>query len=194
VDPRLRGDDDYFFSSASRYTFCESGARGLALGDLVDVLHALDHLAPQRVLAGQAAAAVAEADEELAVGAVGIGRARGADAAALVDLFRELGREVGIARAADADALGVAGLGHEALDDAVELDVVVEALLGQQLDALDVLGREVGAQLDEHTAGFQLDDEGVLGVGCLGKRKGGESQEGKGETGDETDHEKSSSC
>src|SRR5882672_8482014 len=60
--------------------------RGLAFGDLVDVLHAFDHLAPQRVLAGQAAAAVAEADEELAVGAVGVGRARGADAATLVDL------------------------------------------------------------------------------------------------------------
>src|SRR5262245_27748887 len=66
--------------------------RGLAAGDLVDVLHALDHLAPQRVLAGEAAAAVAEADEELAVGAVGIVGARGADAAALVDLARELGR------------------------------------------------------------------------------------------------------
>src|SRR5262249_3788652 len=35
-------------------------ARRLPARDLVDVLHALDHLAPQRVLAGEAAAAVAE--------------------------------------------------------------------------------------------------------------------------------------
>src|SRR2546423_11702937 len=84
--------------------------RRVAFGDLVDVLHAFHHLAPERVLAGQAAAAVTEADEELAVGAVGIGSARRADAAALVDLGGELGRQIGIARAAGTDALGIAGL------------------------------------------------------------------------------------
>src|SRR5688572_23986484 len=37
--------------------------RRLALGDLVDIIHALDHLAPHRVLAVEAgAAAVVEAD------------------------------------------------------------------------------------------------------------------------------------
>ena len=39
--------------------------------------------------------------------------------------------------------LDVAGLGHEAVDHAVEDDVVVVALLGQGLDLLDVLRREV---------------------------------------------------
>ena len=50
-----------------------------------------------------------------------------------------------------------AGLRHEAVDHAVEHDAVVEALLHQRLDALDVLGREVGAQLDHDIAlgGFQ---------------------------------------
>ena len=43
-----------------------------ALGQGVDELHAFDHLAPDRVLAVQVGGG-READEELAVGAVGIG-------------------------------------------------------------------------------------------------------------------------
>src|ERR1043165_7302833 len=83
--------------------------RRLAGSDLVDVVHAVDYLAPYRVLAGEAGAAPSvEADEELAVGAVGILRARRADGAALVGLLRELGRKVGIGGASLAGALGVA--------------------------------------------------------------------------------------
>ena len=44
--------------------------------------------------------------------------------------------------------LRIAGLRHEARDHAVELEAVVEALLGELLDPLDVLGREIGPQLD----------------------------------------------
>ena len=48
--------------------------------------------------------------------------------------------------------LDVAGLGHEAVDDAVEDDAVVEAFARERLDALDVAGGEVGAQADHHAA------------------------------------------
>src|SRR4249919_2853963 len=75
--------------------------RRLAFGDLVDVIHALDDLTPDGVLAGEArASAVGEADEKLTVGAVGIGGAGGADGATLVRLLRELSRKIGKVRAA----------------------------------------------------------------------------------------------
>ena len=76
----------------------------------------------------------------------------------------ELGRQVRVLRAAGAGALGAAGLRHEAVDDAMEDDAVVEALARQLLDALDVLGREVGAQRDDDAALGRLHDERVLGV------------------------------
>src|SRR3546814_10802038 len=62
---------------------------GLALGEGVDMLHAFAHLAPDGVLAVEKACVV-EADEELAVGAVGALRTRHrADAA---DMRFEIGR------------------------------------------------------------------------------------------------------
>ena len=85
-------------------------------------------------------------------------RARRADGAALERRRRELGRHVRQLRAAGAVARRVAGLGHEAGDHAMEGQAVVEALLGQRLDALDVLGREVRAQPDRDLAGLQFDD------------------------------------
>ena len=48
----------------------------------------------------------------------------------------------------DAGAVGIAGLGHEAVDHAMEDDAVVLVLERQLLDLRDVLGREVGAHLD----------------------------------------------
>src|SRR5829696_6383296 len=119
-------------------------ADGLAALDLVDVLHAFHNLAPGRVLLVEEAGVV-EADEELRIRRVRRLRARhGADAAD-VRLGIELGLEVRQVGAAGPGAVRAAGLGHEALDDAVEGDAVVEALAGKRLDALDVAGREVGA-------------------------------------------------
>src|SRR5450432_3790142 len=60
----------------------------LAALDLVDVLHPLDDLAPDRVLAVEERG-VAEADEELAVARIGVGRARHRQRAALVRLLGE---------------------------------------------------------------------------------------------------------
>ena len=71
----------------------------------------------------------------------------------------------GIFRAAGAVAvLAVAGLRHEAVDHAVERHVVVELLARQRLEALGVLGREVGAQLDDDAAVLGVDQERVLRI------------------------------
>ena len=123
---------------------------------------------------------VGEADEELAVGAVRVLRAGGTHRAAHERLLVELGHDVALARAAGAGAGGIAGLGHEARDDAVEDDAVVEPSLGQLLDPGDVLGRHVGQELDQHAAARgQLDDERVVGIGGLGGG-GGHEQDGSG--------------
>src|SRR5205085_2070496 len=93
----------------------------LAALDLVDIFHAVDHLAPHGVLLVEEAGVV-EADEELAVGAVRRLRARHRGGAAHMRLGSEFGRQVRIARPTGAGALWAAGLGHEAVDDAVKYD------------------------------------------------------------------------
>ena len=64
--------------------------------------------------------------------------------------------------------LHVAGLRHEAVDDAVEDHAVIGALAGQLLDAGDMAGRQVGQQLDDDLALGRLHDERVLAVLDLG--------------------------
>ena len=61
--------------------------------------------------------------------------------------------------------LHVAGLRHEAVDDAVEGDIVIGALAHQLLDLRDMLRREVRPQRDRHVAVLQRDDHGVFGIG-----------------------------
>src|SRR3546814_10639877 len=83
----------------------------------VDVLHALDDAAPDGVLAVEEAR-WRQGDEELAVGRVGVLRARHADDAALERLGREFRRQVGQVGAAAPGAGRIAGLRHEAVDHA----------------------------------------------------------------------------
>src|SRR5690606_5228913 len=73
-----------------------------------------------------------------------------------------------LARASGARAIGAAGLGHEAVDHAVEHDAVIEALACQLLDARDMIGREVGAHLDDDAALRRIHDQRVFGVLDLG--------------------------
>ena len=61
---------------------------------------------------------------------------------------------------------GSAGLRHEAVDDAMERHDVVKTLAGQLLQALDVVGREIGAQRDDDHAGGGLEDQGVFADRC----------------------------
>jgi hypothetical protein len=64
--------------------------------------------------------------------------------------------------------VGIAGLGHETVDDAMEHDAVVEALAGERRDALDMAGGEIGTKPDHHAALGGFENEGVLGIGCHG--------------------------
>src|SRR6478752_6556124 len=124
--------------------------------DLVDDVHPLGHLPEQRVLLGELAGQVLVADEELA--AVGVrtrvGHREGAaDVVALDRLVLELvarsaGPEPPLVEAGLLAVLAVAGLGHEARDDAVEDDVVIEALLRERDEVGRGLGRALVVELD----------------------------------------------
>src|SRR3954464_2251542 len=103
----------------------------LAALDLVDVVHAVGHLAPDRVLAVEEGGVV-EADEELAVAGIRARRARHRSGAAHMRLLVELGLEL-LAGTAGAGALRTSGLRHEAVDDAMEHDAVVKAFAHQFL-------------------------------------------------------------
>src|SRR6185437_10589306 len=104
----------------------------IALLDRVDIFHARYDLAEERVLAIEIRRR-READEELAVGAIGTRRTRHADAAADEMRLTELGLDI-LARAAHAGAGGIAGLRHEARNHAMEEDAVIEALARELLD------------------------------------------------------------
>src|SRR5262245_8323840 len=98
-----------------------------------------------------------------AVGAVRIVRASRADGAALeACAIAELCRHIRIFRAAGAGAGGIAGLRHEARDDAMEYDAVVEALAGELLHALDMLRREIGAKQDGNAAVLEVEQHHIL--------------------------------
>src|SRR5688572_24411923 len=73
-----------------------------------------------------------------------------------------------LAGAAHAGAGGIAGLRHEAVDDAVEDDAIIEFLTRQLLDAGDMVRCEIGAERDHGRALRRLEDERVLGVLDLG--------------------------
>ena len=80
----------------------------------------------------------------------------------------EFGLEIWIFRAAGSRAVRAAGLGHEAVDDAVKRDPVVKALRHELLDMRNVIGREIGPELyDDRTLGG-LQRHGVsVGHGVL---------------------------
>ena len=97
----------------------------------------------------------------------GILRARHRDRAATVRLAVELGLEL-LAGAAGAGAVRTAGLRHEAVDDAMEDDAVVEAVAHQFLDPRHVARREVGPHRDHHLALGGLQHHRVFGFShCL---------------------------
>ena len=80
----------------------------------------------------------------------------------------KLGLEVGLVRTAHAGAGGIAALRHEAGDHAVEHHAVVETFLRQLGNPLDMAGRQIGAQLDDHIAalpvsGIERERERLIG-------------------------------
>src|SRR2546423_9389261 len=104
--------------------------------DLVDVPHAIRNLAPDRVLAVEEGCIV-EADEELAVAGIRARGARHRGGAPHMRLLVEFGLQL-LAGAAGAGAMRATGLGHKALDHAMEHDAVVKSLAHQFLDAGDM--------------------------------------------------------
>jgi hypothetical protein len=115
-------------------------------------------------------------NEELAVAAVHVlGAGHGGDAAQVRQVI-ELGLKVRERRIAAAGTGRVATLGHEAGNDAMEGCPVVEAGAHQRLDAADMVGCEVGAQLDDDRAAVrQLN---VEAVGRIGGDRGRRDQAG----------------
>src|SRR5882757_10242598 len=107
VELRVRGH-------LRRYDLVRIADRLAAL-DLVDVLHALGHLAPDGVLTVEERG-IPEADEELAIAGIRALRTRHRHRAAHVLLAVELRLQL-LARAAGAGPVRTAGLRHEAIDD-----------------------------------------------------------------------------
>ena len=97
-----------------------------------------------------------------------------------------------MAAAAHAGARGITALGHEAADDAVEHQAVIEALAGQFLDPRDVLGRQVRAQFDHHAAVRGVHVKGVFRVHGFGvvHRTDPQDKSERGEKGQQTLHGK----
>jgi hypothetical protein len=128
------------------------------------MFHAALDLAPNRILPVEEGRVV-EADEELAVGAVGVlGARHGADAADM-RLAVELRLEVGKVASAHAGAGRVAALGHEARDHPMEHHAVIESVACQTGDPLDVAGSEVGPKLDDDIAAAGKAEGKGVGVG-----------------------------
>src|SRR5271166_1483110 len=115
----------------------------VALLNLVDRVHALNHAAEDCVLAVESRLRF-EADIELAAAGFPIridlvSRARGSDAAAQV-LFLDLSGD-GVSGAACARSVWIAALYDEVGHDAMPRQAVVEALVRQLLEIRDRLGR-----------------------------------------------------
>src|SRR5215212_4472745 len=79
-------------------------------------------------------------------------------------LLRELSLEIGLLRPAGAGTGRITALRHEAVDDAMERCAVVKPFAGQLLDALDVLGREIGPECHRHPALRQIDVKCVFRI------------------------------
>src|SRR5215470_11917449 len=86
---------------------------------------------------------VIETDEKLAVARIGVARTRHRSGAALMRCAVEFGLEL-LARSTHPGALRAARLCHEAVDDAMKYDPIIETLSHQLLDARHVAGRKVG--------------------------------------------------
>src|SRR6266851_2137814 len=129
--------------------------------DLVDHLHPVDHAAEERVLAVEERRR-READVELAAARFAlrvavVARAGHRDRAAKMMLrFADLGRNL-VTRSAGAVTRGVAALHDEARLDAMEREVVVEAVLRELLEVGDGLGRDRLVEFDHNHAAVSID-------------------------------------
>ena len=70
-----------------------------------------------------------------------------------------------IPAAVAAGAGRITGLGHEAADNPVEDNTVVEAFANQLLDARDMLWRQIRSHFHNNQAVFEFEVQGVVGIG-----------------------------
>ena len=63
--------------------------------------------------------------------------------------------------------VGIAALGHEAVDHPVEDDAVVKAFAGQLADPRDMLRRKIGAEADDDVAAAVEGEDEILGHRCV---------------------------
>ncbi len=151
--------------------------------DLIDGFHTGNDLTPYGVYSVKIIGGV-EADEKLAVCGIRIVGAGHGYSATHMRSLAEFGHKA-LTRAARAVALGIAGLGHESGDDAVEGQPVIKSLTHQFLNALDVLGGQIGAQLDRHAARRQIEENRIFriehrfGVGGFGGHRENSNKESK---------------
>src|SRR5262249_44606266 len=125
------------------------------------MLHAFDHPTPHRIFTVQPRSII-ETDEKLAVGAVGMTAPCHRAGAADMHLARKLRLQIGLLGTTRAGAGRIARLCHEARNDPVEDNTVIEAFLGKLLDAGDMVRREIGPELDLHPSGLELHINGVV--------------------------------
>lgn len=144
VDQDGLGDDDGFqgFVAAIFRT----------AGDFIDDVHAFKDFAKGGILAIQEQI-VGVADEELAAGGIRMHAAgHGNDAAFMAEgIIESIAAEFafdGIARSTGADAIGVAALDHEALDDAVERQAIIKAFRDEICEVFRGVGGGFVIELD----------------------------------------------
>ncbi len=126
------------------------------------MLHSRFHHAPDGILPVEESGII-KTDEKLAVGAIGVLRPRHRADAADMRLGIEFLRQVRLVRTAHPCPLRTAALSHEAIDDPVEFQAVVEPLAHQFLDPRHMARGKVGSQFDHYIAAIDGEREGFIG-------------------------------
>ena len=131
-------------------------------------------------------------NEELAPGAIGIGRPGHGEDALGVRTVIKLGFDL-VARAAGAGLAFAAGLSvrataldHEAFDDAVESGLIVKSFAGELQEVVDGARGDFGPEFDSHVAGRGVDNRPwgggfVHGFGGRGAAAGRQGQGAEGQ-------------
>lgn len=128
-------------------------------GDGVDGFDAFEDFTEGGVLVVEVLAVfAAEADEELRAGGVGVGGAGHGEDTFFVFGVVEFGIDV-VAGATCAGAVGAATLDDEIGEDAVEVEIIVEAFFGEFDEVFGVAWGDIGPDFDEDVAfaGFKFD-------------------------------------
>ena len=159
----------------NRHVGVDAAGRGLFLLDLVDGVHAFDDLAEHAIAVavhvggGEVQEPVVHGvDEELGRGAVGIGGAGHRDGAAFVaQAVVGFVLDGGVGFLFFHLHVHAAALNHEALDDAVENRVGVEALVDVLEEVFHGDGGFIGVQFDEDVPGGRFQQYGGIGHDIL---------------------------